>query len=154
MYRHGTAGCVCHNVGHTRLSMIQSILDSDPRPIFCDTVWYNSWMQAKCDIIEWNFKKDSFLKLNVAYNDVMRLLLRIPRFRSAIHMFANMIQIISTCQAVITNLIFKFIYVDHKCLKWMNERGGERCCQWCQVHLSNVASLAEIAICAFCKLII
>ncbi len=54
--------------------------------------------------IWWNFHKN---RLNVAYNDVIRMLLRIPRYYSASQMFSN-IQV-PTCLAVIQNTTLKFI---------------------------------------------
>ncbi len=46
-----------------------------------------------------NFHKHSLNRLTVAYNDVMRMLLRIPGQKSASQMFSN-IQV-PTCHAVI-----------------------------------------------------
>ena len=57
--------------------------------------------------IWWNYRMYSIRKLNVAYNDIMRLLLRLPRYHSASQLFANVG--VPAFQAVIRNLIFKFI---------------------------------------------
>ncbi len=46
-------------------------------------------------------------RLTVAYNDVMRMLLRIPRYMSGSQMFAELP--VPACQAVCRNLMFKFI---------------------------------------------
>jgi hypothetical protein len=56
--------------------------------------------------IWWNYRMYSIRKLNVAYNDIMRLLLRLPRYHSASQLFANIG--VPNFQAVIRNLIFKF----------------------------------------------
>ena len=53
------------------------------------------------------YRKCSMKKLTVAYNDCMRILLRVPRFLSASQMFVNMQ--VPTCQAVLRNLMYKFI---------------------------------------------
>ncbi len=37
----------------------------------------------------WNYRLYSIRKLNVAYNDIMRLLLRLPRYHNASQLFAN-----------------------------------------------------------------
>ena len=55
----------------------------------------------------WNYRKYSIRKLNVAYNDIMRLLLHLPRHHSASQLFANVN--VPGFQAVIRNLMFKFI---------------------------------------------
>jgi hypothetical protein len=55
----------------------------------------------------WNYRMYSFSKLNVAYNDIIRLLLCLPRFHSASQLFANVN--VPAFQAVIRNLMFKFI---------------------------------------------
>ena len=55
----------------------------------------------------WNYRLYSIRRLNVAYNDIMRLLLRLPRYHSASQMFANIN--VPAFQAVVRNLIFKFI---------------------------------------------
>jgi len=57
--------------------------------------------------IWWNYRKYSINRLNVAYNDVMRLLLRVPRYTSASQMFTNVH--VPTCHAVIRNLTYKFM---------------------------------------------
>ena len=43
----------------------------------------------------------------MAYNDAMRLLLRIPRYFSASQMFAELN--VPACQAVMRNLMYRFI---------------------------------------------
>ena len=53
------------------------------------------------------YRQSSLRRLTVAYNDSMRLLLRIPRSCSASHMFVN--TGISTCPAVLRNLMYRFI---------------------------------------------
>ncbi len=57
--------------------------------------------------IWWYYRLYSFRKLNVAYNDIMRLLLRLPRHHSASQLFANIC--VPAFQAVLRNLVFKFI---------------------------------------------
>ena len=46
-------------------------------------------------------------RIRVAYNDAMRILLRVPRYFSASQMFAELN--VPACQGVIRNLTFKFI---------------------------------------------
>lgn len=53
------------------------------------------------------YKQDSIRKLTVAYNDSMRLLLRVPRDSSASHMFVS--AGVPTCAAVLRNLMFRFM---------------------------------------------
>ena len=55
----------------------------------------------------WNHTVASFHRLNVAYNNVMRRLLRRPRFCSASGLIAECR--IPNCKAVIRNLIFRFM---------------------------------------------
>ena len=55
----------------------------------------------------WNHTVASFHCLNVAYNNVLRRLLRRPRFCSASGLFAECR--IPNCKAVIRNLIFRFM---------------------------------------------
>ena len=54
-----------------------------------------------------HYKQGSFRKIMVAYNDCMRLLLRIPRRSSASQMFVN--AGVPTCAAVLRNLMYKFM---------------------------------------------
>lgn len=54
-----------------------------------------------------NYKKSSLQKLTVAYNDTMRLLLRIPRWFSASYLFA--FSNVPSCEAVLRNLMYKFM---------------------------------------------
>ena len=54
-----------------------------------------------------HYKQGSMRKLMVAYNDSMRLLLRIPRRSSASQMFVN--AGVPTCAAVLRNLMYKFM---------------------------------------------
>ena len=54
-----------------------------------------------------NYSRHSIRKLTVAYNDAMRLTLRVPRHFSASQMFAELR--VPACQGVIRNLMFKFI---------------------------------------------
>ena len=54
-----------------------------------------------------NYRCYTMKKLNVAYNDAMRMLLRVPRYMSASQMFAYMQ--VPACQAVIRNLVYKFM---------------------------------------------
>ena len=56
--------------------------------------------------IWWNYRLHSIRKLNVAYNDIMRLLLHFPRYHRASQLFTNINAPAS--QAVIRNLIFTF----------------------------------------------
>ena len=58
-------------------------------PLYCAHIWCN-------------YKKCSLKKLKVAYNDVMQLLLRVPKFCSA---YTD----VPACQAIVRNLIHKFI---------------------------------------------
>ena len=53
------------------------------------------------------YKKSSMQKLNVAYNDAMRLLLKVPRCSSASEMFVSIG--VPTCSAVLRNLM-------HRCM--------------------------------------
>jgi hypothetical protein len=53
----------------------------------------------------WNYYDYSLKKLKVAYNDIMCMLLRLPRWHSASEMFVNLN--VLTCQALVRNLIFK-----------------------------------------------
>ena len=55
----------------------------------------------------WNHTVASFHRLNVAYNNILRRLLRRPRFCSASGLFVECR--IPNCKAVIRNLIFKFM---------------------------------------------
>ncbi len=57
--------------------------------------------------IWWNYRLFSIRKLNVSYNDIMRLLLCLPRHHSASQLFANIG--VPAFQAVLRNLVFKFI---------------------------------------------
>ncbi len=57
--------------------------------------------------IWWNYRLYSIRKSNVAYNDIMRLLLRLPRYHNASQLFANIG--VPAFQAVIRNLVLKFI---------------------------------------------
>ncbi len=63
-------------------------------PLYTAHLWYN-------------FKKGSMQRLTVAYNDAMRMLLRVPRYFSASQMFAEVN--VPACQAVIRNLTHKFM---------------------------------------------
>ena len=54
-----------------------------------------------------NYRCYTMNKLTVAYNDAMRMLLRVPRYMSASQMFAYMQ--VPACQAVIRNLVYKFM---------------------------------------------
>ena len=51
------------------------------------------------------YRKSSMQKLKVAYNDGMRLLLKVPRCNSASQMFVNIG--VPTCSAVLRNLMYK-----------------------------------------------
>ena len=51
------------------------------------------------------YRKSSMQKLNVAYNDGMRLLLKVPRCSSASQMFVSIG--VPTCPAVLRNLMYK-----------------------------------------------
>ncbi len=55
----------------------------------------------------WNYRLYSIRKLNVAYNDIIRILLHLPRYHSASQLFANIG--VPAFLTVIRNLIFKFI---------------------------------------------
>ena len=54
-----------------------------------------------------HYKQSSIRKLTVAYNDSMRLLLRIPRRSSASQMFVSVG--VPTCAAVLRNLMYRFM---------------------------------------------
>ena len=53
------------------------------------------------------YRKSNMKKLTVAYNDGMRMLLRIPRWSSASQMFVNVG--VPTCHALIRNLMYRFM---------------------------------------------
>ncbi len=55
----------------------------------------------------WNHFDYSLKKLKVACNDIMHMLLRLPRWHSASEIFVNIN--VPTCQALVRNLIFKFM---------------------------------------------
>ncbi len=57
--------------------------------------------------IWWNYRLYSIRKLNVAYNDIMKLLLRLPRYHSASQLFANIG--VPAFQAVLRNLVFNLL---------------------------------------------
>ena len=65
----------------------------------------------------WNFRAYSLRKLTVTYNDVMRLLLCLPKWHSASQMFVNIN--VPTCQAVIRNLVYKFMNQLEKFTEWL-----------------------------------
>ena len=54
-----------------------------------------------------NYKTNSMHKLKVAYNDALRLLMRVPRWHSASQLFVNLG--VPTCQALLRNLMYKFM---------------------------------------------
>uniref|UniRef100_A0A8C1PP13 Reverse transcriptase domain-containing protein n=1 Tax=Cyprinus carpio TaxID=7962 RepID=A0A8C1PP13_CYPCA len=54
-----------------------------------------------------NYKKKSMQRLKVAYNDAMRLLLRVPRWHSASHLFVS--NRVPTCEALLRQLMFGFM---------------------------------------------
>ena len=54
-----------------------------------------------------NYKASSMQKLKVAYNDALRLLVRVPRWHSASQLFVNLG--VPTCQALLRNVIYKFM---------------------------------------------
>lgn len=53
------------------------------------------------------YKKSSLQKLTVAYNDTMRMLLKLPRWFSASYLFA--VSSVPSCEAVLSNLMYKFM---------------------------------------------
>ena len=55
----------------------------------------------------WNYRLYNLKKINVAYNDIMRLLLRLPRYHSASHLFANVN--VSSFHACLRRLVYSFI---------------------------------------------
>ncbi len=63
-------------------------------PLYTSHLWFN-------------YCKYSMNRLTVAYNDAMRMFLRISRYMSASQMFAELL--VPACQAVCRNLMFKFI---------------------------------------------
>ena len=54
-----------------------------------------------------NYRARSLQKLKVAYNDALRLLIRVPRWHSASQLFVNLR--VPTCQALLRNLMYKFM---------------------------------------------
>ncbi len=54
-----------------------------------------------------HYRKSSMQRLNVAYNDGMRLLLKVPRWSSASQMFVS--AGVPTCAAVMCNLMYRCI---------------------------------------------
>ena len=54
-----------------------------------------------------SYRVKSMQRLKVAYNDAMRLLLRVPRWHSASQLFVS--SNIPTCQALLRKLMFNFI---------------------------------------------
>ncbi len=97
--------------------------------------------------IWWNFHKYSLKILTVAYNDVMRKLLRIPRYYTASQMFLNMQ--VPTCQTVIPNLTYKFICWLEKSHKDIIKVLIDPLVSDTRykVHLSNMETLAQATIC-------
>ncbi len=65
----------------------------------------------------WNHFDYSLNKLKVAYNDIMCMLLRLPRWHNASEIFVNVN--VQTCQALVRNLIFKFIVRLKKSTNWI-----------------------------------
>ena len=63
-------------------------------PLYCAQLWSS-------------YKKSSMQRLRVAYNDAMRILLKIPRGGSASQMFVT--SGVSTFHALLRNLMFKFM---------------------------------------------
>ena len=53
------------------------------------------------------YRQESIRRLTVAYNDCMRLLLRVPRSSSASQLFVSVG--VPTCPAVLRNLMYKFM---------------------------------------------
>ncbi len=80
----------------------------------------------------------SIRKLNVAYNDIMRLLLCLPRYHSASQLFANIG--VPAFQAVIRNLVFIFITrldkSDNVIIQWLVKIG-----EWSQVYFHHMEAL-------------
>ncbi len=74
--------------------VLVSEMCSDCTPMYTAQLWCNYYAY-------------SVNKLRIAYNDIMRMLLGLPRCHSASQMFANIN--VPACQAVIRNLIFKFM---------------------------------------------
>ena len=54
-----------------------------------------------------NYKVKSMRKLRVAYNDAMRLLLRVPRWHSASQLFTSVG--VPTCEALLRQLMYNFM---------------------------------------------
>ena len=54
-----------------------------------------------------NYKQKSMQRLKVAYNDAMRLLLCVPRWHSASHLFVS--NRVPTCEALLRQLMFSFM---------------------------------------------
>ena len=55
----------------------------------------------------WSYNKSSIKKLYIAYNNVFRMLHRLPRDCSASAMFVN--SHVKNCSAIIRNLVYRFI---------------------------------------------
>ncbi len=66
----------------------------------------------------WNQFDYSLNKLKVAYNDIMHMLLRMPRWHRASDIFVNVN--VPTCQALVRNLNFKFIVRLEKSINLIN----------------------------------
>ena len=63
-------------------------------PLYTAHLWYR-------------YKASSMHKLKVAYNDALRLLMRVPRWNSASQLFVNLG--VPTCHALLRNLMYKFM---------------------------------------------
>lgn len=78
---------------------------------FCSTQVKAALFKAYCTPLYtahlWSsYKKASMQKLQVAYNDALRILLQVPRGGSATHMFVSVG--VSTLHALLRNLMYKF----------------------------------------------
>ncbi len=87
------ANCMLQEI-HQLENFIYVLQRSRLTPLYTAHMWFN-------------YRKYSMNRLTVAYNDAMRMLLRIPRYMCASQMFAELW--VPACQAVCRNLMFKFI---------------------------------------------
>ncbi len=89
--------------------------------------------------IWWNYRLCSIRKLNVAYNDIMMLLLRLPRYHSTSQLFANIS--VPGFQAVLRNLVFKFITRLDKSDNVIIQGLVKNRREWSQVYLCHMEAL-------------
>ena len=88
-------------------------------------------------------KKASLKKLQVAYNDCLRILLRKPRWCSASEMFCN--ARVNTFHALLRNLMYKFICrlnVSHNC----HYAAFKSVSQCCTIPVTSVETLVYLPV--------